>query len=272
VFFFVLPGVICVALVQQGYFDGGGPARTADTYTFMLTRMLPAGLKGLVAAAMLAAAMQTCSAALNSSATLFAYDIVKRWRPATSDHRLVVIGKITTVAATIVAIVISPIFGHYSTIFEGLSRLISYVSPPITAVFLLGVFWKRGTGRAALWTLIFGGVIGMTLFPLDFWKGPIAAFLSEESPLLGGAFTWFTHNVIHDFMLTAFYLLIACCIVMVAISLWKPEPLKEEARALVWEDWREPLRGEAHGHALGNYRIMAGVVLATFIVLYFVFR
>jgi solute:Na+ symporter, SSS family len=271
VFFFVLPGVICVALVQQGYFEGGGPAKTADTYTFMLTRMLPSGLKGLVAAAMLAAAMQTCSAALNSSATLFAYDIVKRWRPLTSDHRLVVIGKITTVVATVIAIVISPLFGQYNTIFEGLARLISYISPPITAVFLLGVFWKRATGKAALLTLIIGGAIGMILFALDFWKGPIAGSLSESSPLLAGAFAWFTHNVIYDFMLLAFYLLVVCCAIMVAVSLLRPEPLKAEARALVWEDWREPLRGEAHGHALGNYRILAGLVLATFIVLYISF-
>jgi solute:Na+ symporter, SSS family len=272
VFFFVLPGVICVALVQQGYFEGGGPLKTADAYTFMLTRMLPSGLKGLVAAAMLAAAMQTCSAALNSSATLVAYDIVKRWKPSTTDHRLVVIGKITTVVATLIAIVMSPLFGHYSTIFEGLSRLISYIAPPITAVFLLGVFWKKATGRAALVTLICGGAIGMTLFPLDFWKGPIASFLDGGSPALAGAFAWFCGHVIQDFMLTAFYLLVTCCTILVVVSLLWPAPLKEEARALVWEDWREPLRGEAHGHALGNYRILAGVVLATFIVLYILFR
>ena len=272
VFIFVLPGVICVALVQQGYFVGGGPLKTADAYTFMLTHLLPPGLKGLVAAAMLAAAMQTCSAALNSSATLVAYDIVKRRRPATSDHRLVVIGKITTVVATVIAIVMSPLFGHYSTIFEGLSRLISYIAPPITAVFLLGVFWKKATGRAALVTLVSGGVMGMILFPLDFWKGPIAASLAAGSPALASAFDWFCRNVIQDFMLTAFYLLVVCMTIMVVLTLHRPEPLKEEARALVWEDWREPLRGEAHGHALGNYRILAGVVLATFIVLYIIFR
>ena len=272
VFFFVLPGVICVALVQQGYFEGGGPLKTADTYTFMLTRMLPAGLKGLVAAAMLAAAMQTCSAALNSSATLVAYDIVKRWRPGTTDHRLVVIGKLTTVVATLIAIALSPLFGHYSTIFEGLSRLISYIAPPITAVFLLGVFWKKASGRAALLTLICGGMMGMILFPLDFWKGPIASYLAGNSPLLAGAFDWLCRNIIHDFMLTAFYLLVICCTIMVMASLLRPEPLREEARALVWEDWREPLRGKAHGHALGNYRILAAVVLATFVTLYVLFR
>src|SRR5438445_3791069 len=82
VFFFVLPGVICVALVQQKAFGGEAPQTSADTYTFLLTHLLPIGLKGLVAAAMLAAAMQTCSAALNSTATLVAYDLFKRHWPA----------------------------------------------------------------------------------------------------------------------------------------------------------------------------------------------
>jgi SSS family solute:Na+ symporter len=106
----------------------------------MLTHLLPAGLKGLVAAAMLAAAMQTCSAALNSTATLVAYDLFKRHNPTIADHKLVTIGKITSVMATVLAISCSPLFGHFTTIFEGINKLISYVSPPITAVFLLGSF------------------------------------------------------------------------------------------------------------------------------------
>lgn len=114
----------------------------------MITHPLPVGLKGLVTAAMLAAAMQTCSAALNSTATLFAYDIYKRWRPGTTDHRLVVIGKITTVVATVLAIAWSPLLSHYNTIYDGLVRLVSYVSPPITAVFLIGVFWRKASGKA----------------------------------------------------------------------------------------------------------------------------
>jgi SSS family solute:Na+ symporter len=80
VFFFVLPGVICVALVQKGYFGmqtvngvaaAVGPIASKDTYAFMITHLLPMGMKGLVVAAMLAAAMQTCSAALNSAAPMF---------------------------------------------------------------------------------------------------------------------------------------------------------------------------------------------------------
>jgi SSS family solute:Na+ symporter len=249
VFFFVLPGVICVALIQNNYFHGEAPKAAADTYTFMITHMLPIGLKGLITAAMLAAAMQTCSAALNSTATLFSYDIFKRWRPKTNDHQLVVIGKITTVVATILAIVLSPIFGHYNTIIEGLNKLISYIAPPITTVFLFGVFWKKASGRAAYITLVSGAVLGFVMFLLD-WNGVYSG----------------------NFMMTAFYLLVVCSAIMVFASHSLPEPLKEEAKILVWKNWREPLKGEAHGHALGNYRILSVIVLITFVCLYYIFR
>jgi len=249
VFLFVLPGVLCVALVQKGYFHGDAPKNAADTYTFLITHMLPIGLKGLVIAAMLSAAMQTCSAALNSSATLVAYDIVKRWWPETGEHRLVVVGKITTVVATFLAIMLSPIFGHYTTIIEGINKLIAYIAPPITAVFLAGVFWKKASGKAAFMTLIAGAGLGTLMFYLDWTK------------MYQG-----------DFMLNAFGLCVTCMIIMILASLVFPEQLKEEARLLVWDNWREPLRAPLQGNLLTDYRFLSGLVLLTFAVLYYIFR
>jgi SSS family solute:Na+ symporter len=249
VFFFVLPGVICVGLVQKNAFGGAAPQTAADTYTFLITHLLPAGLKGLVAAAMLAAAMQTCSAALNSTATLVAYDLFKRYRPQMDDHSLVTIGKVTTVFGTLLAIIASPLFGHYTTIFEGINKLISYVAPPITAVFLLGVFWKSASGKSAFITLVAGMGLGFAAFYLD-WNNIYRG----------------------DFMLIAFLLLVACLVIMVTTSFAFPEELKPGARQLVWDDWREPLRGEAGGRGLGNYRLATVAVLIVFLVLYLVFR
>jgi len=267
VFLFVLPGVICVALVQQGspVFNGQTPKLPADTYTFMITHMLPWGLKGLVTAAMLAAAMQTCSAALNSTATLFAYDIVKRYWPTTSDHKLVVVGKITTVVGTILAIVSSPIFGQKDTVFQALTDLICYVAPPITAVFLLGVFWKRATGPAAYLALVLGNLIGVAIFFLELFK---------EHTGWNSVLTWHQNLTGMELtsMIASFYLCVLCGVIVVITSHLFPAPLKEEARLLVSEDWREPLRGEAHGHGLGNYRVLSVVVVVTFVVLYIVFR
>jgi SSS family solute:Na+ symporter len=248
VFFFVLPGVICVALVQKNAFSGAAPQTAADTYTFLITHLLPIGLKGLVAAAMLAAAMQTCSAALNSTATLVAYDLFKRHNPELSDHRLVLIGKWTTVLGTILAIVASPLFGHYTTIFEGINKLISYVAPPITAVFLLGVFWARPSGKAAFITLVAGMLLGAVTFYLD-WNNIYRG----------------------DFMLIAFLLLVACIVIMVVATFLFPAPLKDEARSLVWENWTEPLRVKC-GSGFSDYRVMSSVILVIFITLYIIFR
>jgi len=248
VFFFVLPGIICVALVQKKAFGADAPLTSADTYTFMVMHLLPVGLKGLVAAAMLAAAMQTCSAALNSTATLVAYDLFRRYKPDIGDHKLVTIGKWTTVLGTILAIVASPLFGHYTTIFEGINKLISYVAPPITAVFLLGVFWKRASGKSAFITLIAGMLLGFVVFYLDWNK------------IYNG-----------DFMLIAFYLLVACIAIMVATSFLFPEGLKDEAKPLVWENWSEPLRMKC-GSGLSDYRVMSTVIVFIFATLYLIFR
>ncbi|MBM3854801.1 MAG: hypothetical protein FJ399_16890 [Verrucomicrobia bacterium] len=158
-------------------------------------------------------------------------------------------GKWTTVLGTGLAIVASPLFGHNTTIFEGINKLISYVAPPITAVFLLGVFWKKASGQSAFLTLVAGMALGAVAFVLDFT----------------GAYRG-------DFMLIAFLLLAACVAIMVVTTWLFPEPLKAEAVPLVWEDWREPLRGDAGGRGLGNYRVLTVVVLVVFAALYVVFR
>ncbi len=248
VFFFVLPGVICVALVQKNAFNGAAPSNAADTYTFLITHLLPVGLKGLVAAAMLAAAMQTCSAALNSTATLVAYDLFKRHKPGLQDHALVTIGKVTTIGGTVLAIVASPLFGHYTTIFEGINKLISYVAPPITAVFVLGVFWKRPSGAAAFVTLLAG--IGL---------GLVACYLDWNNIYRG------------DFMLTAFILLCACIAIMIAATFILPGKFKVEAQPLVWENWTEPLRVSC-GRGWSDYRVVSALVLLVFATLYVVFH
>jgi SSS family solute:Na+ symporter len=141
------------------------------------------------------------------------------------------------------------LFGHYTTIFQGINKLISYVAPPITAVFLLGVFWKRASGKAAFITLVGGTLLGLVAFYLD-WN-----------------------NIYHgDFMLTAFWLLIACMVIMVATSSLFPEPLKPGAELLVWESWREPLRSQTGGFRLADYRVANLAIFAVFVGLYFAFR
>jgi SSS family solute:Na+ symporter len=221
---------------------------------------------------MLAAAMQTCSAALNSAATLFAYDIWKRWRPATSDRKLVKIGRWTTVVSTLLAIVLSPIFGHYGTIFKGLNTLICYIAPPITAVFLVGVFWKRAGGRAAFITMCSGGALGALCFLLDFFKKTFIGASATPQSIAASPVLNFLYNIcLKDFMLASFGLFSLCVLIQIVASLLIDEPLKPEARELVWNNWSEPLRIKC-GSGLADYRIISAIVFAIFVSLYILFR
>ena len=250
VFIFVLPGLLCLALINQGKL----PAEltdSADTYAFMITHLLPIGLKGIVAAALLAALMSTVSGALNSIATLFSYDIYYRWRPEASERTLVIVGRIVTFVAMIAAIAWSPFVGHFQSIFQGIVAVICYIAPPITVLFVCGVFWKRASAQGAIVTMWSGSAMGLIVFLLDWFK----EYTGWNIPS----------------MMTTFYLFVICMVIMVAVSLWKPHSHTAESEALVWGNPIEALRGEAWP-GIGNYKFLSGFLFGTMVVLYIIFK
>ncbi|UCD27755.1 MAG: sodium:solute symporter [Planctomycetota bacterium] len=250
VFIFVLPGLLCYGLIKQGKLPDE-LTKSADTYSFMISHLLPVGLRGLVAAALLAALMGTVSGALNSVATLFSYDLFKRWKPDTPDRTLVYIGRTVTFVGMVLAILWSPFLGNFKSIFQGINELICYVAPPITVVFVVGVFWRQATGKGALVTLITGSILGLVVFLLSWFKQ-------------------YTGWPIH-WMMSAFYLAVICTIVLIAVSLWKPTPLSTEQQALVWKTPLEALRGQAW-KGIGNYKFLSLLLFVSMIVLYVIFR
>ena len=234
------------SLVKKGVLKPKSDA----VYAHMILELLPPGLRGVLAAALLAALMSTVSGALNSIATLFSYDLYRRWRPETPDHRLVVIGRLATFAAMIVAILWSPLVGHYKSIYQGVNTIISYLAPPITTVFIWGVFWRRASSRAALTTLVAGSLLGLAVFALDWYKEYTG---------------WHV-----QFMMAAFYLFAICSAVMVVTSLVCPHEHTAESDRLVWRNPLEALRARGWP-GLANYRLLAGLLFAIMILLYLVF-
>ncbi|HAK94597.1 MAG TPA: sodium:glucose symporter, partial [Planctomycetes bacterium] len=163
VFIMVFPGVIGYLLFKDIL------AENPDaTLVVLIQKLLPSGLRGLVIAGLLAALMSTVAGALNSTATLVSIDIVKRLRPDTPDKALVRIGQATAVIVMLCAMAWSTQGGHFGGIFKGINQMISVLAPPISTVFVLGIFWRRGTAGAALATLIAGFVLGAVVFVLDF--------------------------------------------------------------------------------------------------------
>lgn len=249
VFLFVLPGLICYVLVLQGKLPDE-LSDTANTYAFMIHHLLPVGLKGVVAAALLAALMGTVSGALNSIATLFSYDIFRRWRPQTSDHKLVLIGRVVTFCAMVAAIIWSPFVGRYESIYQGIIALICYIAPPITAVFVLGVFWRRASGFAAQLTLYLGSALGLIVFLLDWFK--------EQSG-------WEMPP-----MMATFYLFVICVLIQGFASLLVAHQHTPASEKLVWSSPLQALQTPGW-IGLGNYKLLSTLLFAVMVVLYYVF-
>ena len=160
----VLPGVIGYVLFKDRIGE-----HSNQTLPVMVNALVPVGLKGLVAAALLAALMSSIAAALNSVGTLMAIDIVSHFRPSTTDREQVMIGRVTAVVVMLLAMLWSTQGDKFGSIFEAINKMpAQFLAPPITVVFLWGVFWKRGTKEAAIVTLLAGFVLGFIVFLVDF--------------------------------------------------------------------------------------------------------
>jgi SSS family solute:Na+ symporter len=249
-FVMVLPGVIAYVLLRNRV------AANPDAALIELMKaLLPTGLKGVVLAGLLAALMSTVAGALNSAATLVSIDIVKRLRPDTPDRKLVLIGRITVVVVIVCATVWSMFGKAFGGIFGGINQMISVLAPPISTVFIWGVFWKRGTARAAIVTLVGGFLLGVAAFIADF-------------PAFG--FQILTKRWDIPFMLQAFYLFAACSVIFVATSLLTPPPDPERVRKYCWErPWQAIVGAPVSG--LLDPRVLAATLVAVMMVLYWVF-
>ncbi|MBN2211914.1 MAG: sodium:solute symporter [Sedimentisphaerales bacterium] len=276
VFIFVLPGLLCLALVAQGKISADGLSIIGEkgegTYATLINELLPVGLKGVVAAALLAALMSTVSGALNSIATLFSYDIYKRYSPKTSEQQLVSIGRVVTFIAMIVAIFWSLFLGRFDSIFQGINAMICYIAPPITVVFLWGVFWKGASSFGARAALYIGSFLGLVVFIVDWCKDYAGMFswLNEKIPALTPVWNaWDNYSI--PFMMMAFYLFVACSIILLVGSMIKPHVHTETSAKLVWEHPLACLR-DPGWKGFGNYKFLAALLFVVMVILYIVFK
>jgi len=159
----VLPGLIARSLW------GDELASSPDqAYPMLVTRLLPAGLSGLMIAALLAALISSLAAVFNSSSTLFTMDIYKKLHPNVSDRQMVKVGRLATLGIIVIGIMWIPLIRHMSNqLYQYLQSVQAYISPPIAAVFLAGILWRKATSKAAITTLIAGGVLGLLKFAAD---------------------------------------------------------------------------------------------------------
>lgn len=248
VFLMVLPGVIGHVLFREKIGNNNDA-----TLMVMMKELLPTGVRGLMAAGLLAALMSTVQAALNSTATLTAEDIVKRLRPDTSDAALVKIGRISAAVVVVLAIFWSTQGGKFGSIFEAINKIPMAFAPGITTIFLWGVFWRRGNKQGAMAALLFNVVLGLVYLMIDI-------------PLIG------TEQIIAKrlgipFMQVGWYLFLMSSAVYVAVSLMTPPPAEKQLNNLCWTRPLDALRGKIEG-PLTDPRIMATILLVVMGILY----
>jgi len=171
VFLFLIPGVVALALKNKGELQWEDPD---GAFAALLMNKMPVGLRGLVAAGLLAALMSSLASVFNSCSTLFTVDIYKKLYPSTPERKLVNIGRIATGIVVVLGILWIPIMQNISgVLYEYLQSVQSYIAPPIATVFLLGIFYKRINSQGALTTLIVGLTVAFIRIGLELAIGSL---------------------------------------------------------------------------------------------------
>jgi SSS family solute:Na+ symporter len=262
VLIFLIPGLIGAALHAKGLMNipAGADGVLAGDQVFptMVTSLLPAGLRGLVVAGMMAALMSSLSSLFNSTATLFTVDVYEKLRPGASERQLVTVCRIATLIVVVAGLAWIPVMPMISGggLYLYLQSVQGYLAPPITAVFLLGLFNSRINNRGAVWGLSLGFALGMT-------KLMIQAFFGEgkiESPAFLAAIGDF------NFLYFSGVLFLICVITIIVASRTAPPPDRERIRGLTFDSIdRAAVRASWDGKDVAATIVVLGLVAAVYI-------
>lgn len=207
-FLFVVPGILALALSQNQMLVLEKPDHALPA---LIATILPAGVKGMMIAGLLAALMSSLSSVFNSCSTLITYDFYKVRKPHASDKELFRVGQIATVVLVALGILWIPLMKHISGgLFTYIQSIQAYISPPIAAVFLLGLLFKRLNAQGALASLGVGFVLGVTRLILEINKNSIDGTLKAIAEI--------------NFLNFAFFLFVICSAVLIIVSLMTAAP------------------------------------------------
>jgi SSS family solute:Na+ symporter len=255
-YIFIIPGVMAFALAKTGQLD----LPSADqAFPRMVMALIPTGLKGLVAGGLLAALMSSLAAVFNSCSTLFTMDIYKKIRPQTPEKKLVRVGRIATGVVVVTGVVWIPLMKMISgELYHYLQSVQAYIGPPIAAVFLLGIFWKRINAAGALTTLVGGFTVGMLRLAAELNKGALSGWVH-----------WFATV---NFLYFCIFSFLGCIVALVVVSLLTAKPAYEKIKGLTYET--TVAADKAASRASWNYKdvILSLVVVAAVAFTLFYFR
>lgn len=251
VFLFLIPGVVALALKQRGELEWDSPDQA---FPVLMSNLLPSGMRGLVAAGLLAALMSSLASVFNSCSTLFTVDIYKKLKPQTPEKDLLRIGRIATFIVVVLGIFWIPIMANISgVLYEYLQKVQSYISPPIAAVFLLGIFYKRINSKGALATLIVGFAIGALRMVLELAKDS----LPEGSVFYElGAMNFLTFGA---------YFFLICVVIAIAVSMTAPAESPEKLHGLTFATLTDEQK-KANKNSYNWIDIVASLVVLAIVI------
>ncbi len=238
VFIFIIPGMICFALMQKiqagditnmdfsSMYDKDGTLVGNRAFPLMVMNVLPAGVRGIVVAGLLAALMSSLAGVFNASATLFTMDFYRKLRPTISEHNLVKIGRIATGVMIVIGLMWIPVIKGSKGLYDYLQSVQGYLAPPIFVVFFLGVFWKRLNAKGCLASMVTGFALGVfrlavdTPVKMEWWKYD------------KGSFFWIINNIYFQYY--SLFIFVVCIVVMIAVSLLTNKPAYEKISGLTY--------------------------------------
>jgi SSS family solute:Na+ symporter len=225
VFLLVIPGLIAYALYPQMFTKVNGHVTNGDiAYPMLVVNLLPAGLVGLMIAALLAALMGAMSSVFNSASTMVTLDFYKKFRPAASESQLVTFGRIATGIMVVLGLLWVPFIHLLSAqLWIYLQSVQAYISPPITACFIFGILWPRLNGQGAITSLLFGFVLGATRF--------IYEVLDKIHHFQSPAIRWLVDI---NFLHYAIVMFVACTAVLIGVSYMYPAPARKRLVGLTF--------------------------------------
>ncbi len=250
IFIFLIPGIIAFGLKQKNVIHYDKPD---EVFPILVQHLLPAGLKGLVAAGLLAALMSSLASVFNSASTLFTVDIFRRLNPDAPEKKLIRTGKIATGIIVLLGMLWIPVMERIGggVLYQYLQNVQAYIAPPITAVFLLAVLWKRMNAQGAIVTLFFGLFAGALRIVLELFKNDLSGFAHWYATLN------FSHFAIFSFVL--------CMIAAVIGSLTTPKPSEAQIVGLTWSTLT-PEQRKANRDSYTKSDILISIILLALVI------
>jgi solute:Na+ symporter, SSS family len=265
-FIVIVPGMIAAVLIPSisEAKASGGTVDYNNSILMLMEAVLPNGLLGVAIAGLLAAFMAGMAANISAFNTVFSYDLwqqyVKKDRP---DAYYLLVGRLATVGATVLAIFTAIIASGYTNLMDYLQTLFGFFNAPLFATFILGMFWKRMTATAG-WT----GLVSGTLAAVA------VAFLSED------AFGSASLGVIGlsgqgaSFVAAGAAFVVDILVSVVVTMVTTPKPVSELV-GLVYSETPKEQRTDPEAHLLPWYQSptkLAGISLVLVIILNVIFR